>query len=46
MCAFTAHATPIDQPVFQLFKLERGLVLWQKDFADRSNALEAAGLRE
>jgi SnoaL-like domain len=43
---FKAHATPIDQPVFQLFKLERGLVLWQKDFADRSKALEAAGLSE
>jgi ketosteroid isomerase-like protein len=31
---------------FQLFHLRRGLVVWQQDFSDRSEALEAAGLRE
>jgi ketosteroid isomerase-like protein len=36
----------VSEPVFQLFKLRRGLVVWQEDFLDRSKALEAAGLRE
>ena len=35
----------VSQPVFQLFTLERGLVVRQEDFLDRSKALEAAGLR-
>jgi ketosteroid isomerase-like protein len=37
---------PVGQPGFQLFKFRRGLVVWQHDFGDRSEALEAAGLRE
>jgi ketosteroid isomerase-like protein len=36
----------VDQPLFQLFTLRRGLVIRQRDFADRDQALEAAGLRE
>jgi ketosteroid isomerase-like protein len=36
----------VSKPVFQLFKLRRGLVVRQEDFLDRSKALEAAGLRE
>jgi hypothetical protein len=36
----------VSEPVFQLFKLRRGLVVRQEDFLDRSKALEAAGLRE
>jgi ketosteroid isomerase-like protein len=36
----------VSKPVFQLFKFRRGLVVWQRDFGDRSDALEAAGLRE
>jgi hypothetical protein len=37
---------PIDQPLFQLFTLRRGLVIRQQDFAERNQALEAAGLKE
>ena len=36
----------VSQPVFQLFKFRRGLVVRQEDFLDRSKALKAAGLRE
>jgi len=36
----------VSQPVFQLFEFRRGLVVRQEDFLDRSEALEAAGLRE
>ena len=36
----------VSESVFQLFTLRRGLVLRQEDFLDRSEALEAAGLRE
>jgi hypothetical protein len=36
----------VREPVFQLFKLRRGLVIRQEDFLDRSQALKAAGLRE
>ena len=36
----------VSKPVFQLFKTRRGMVLWQRDFGDRSEALEAAGLAE
>jgi ketosteroid isomerase-like protein len=36
----------LDQPLFQLLTLRRGLVIRQKDFADRDQALEAAGLSE
>jgi SnoaL-like domain len=34
----------VSKPVFQLFTLRRGLVVRQEDFADRDQALEAAGL--
>jgi hypothetical protein len=36
----------VSEPVFQLFKLQRGLVVRQEDFLDRSKALEAAALGE
>jgi ketosteroid isomerase-like protein len=36
----------IDEPLFQVFTMRRGLVIRQKDFVDRQQALEAAGLRE
>jgi hypothetical protein len=32
----------VGEPVFQVFKLQRGLVVRQEDFLDRSEALEAA----
>jgi ketosteroid isomerase-like protein len=35
----------VSEQVFQLFTLRRGLVLKQEDFVDRSQALEAAGLK-
>ena len=37
---------PLDQLVFQLLTLSRGLVVRQQDFGDRQEALEAAGMRE
>src|SRR3954447_8207656 len=37
---------PIDETLFQLCRLRRGLVVWQTDFSDRSEALDAAGLSE
>jgi ketosteroid isomerase-like protein len=37
---------PIDETLFQLCRLRRGLVVWQQDFTDRAEALEAAGLSE
>jgi hypothetical protein len=47
---YTGHGTgsgvPVNVPLFQVLKLRRGLVVWQQDFSDRSDALEAAGLRE
>src|SRR5437868_13378321 len=36
----------VSEPVFQLFQLRRGLVVRQEDFMDRSEALEAAALKE
>ena len=36
----------VSEPVFQLFKLRRGMVVRQEDFLDRSKALEAASLGE
>jgi ketosteroid isomerase-like protein len=42
----SGSGVPVTQPVFQLFELRRGLVVRQEDFLDRSEALEAAGLRE
>ena len=35
---------PVSHPVFQLFRIRRGLVVWQRDFGNRSDALAAAGL--
>jgi ketosteroid isomerase-like protein len=47
---YTGHGRgsgiPMNQPVFQLVVLRRGLVFRQVDFADRDKALEAAGLSE
>jgi ketosteroid isomerase-like protein len=34
----------VHKPVFQLFKVRRGLVVWQRDYSDRAKALEAAGV--
>ena len=42
----TGSGVPVNIPTFQLFRLRRGLVFWQKDFSDRSEALEAAARRE
>ena len=42
----TGSGVPVNIPTFQLFRLRRGLVVWQQDFSDRSEALEAAGLPE
>jgi hypothetical protein len=42
----TGSGVPVNIPTFQLFRLRRGLVVWQKDFSDRSEALEAAARRE
>jgi ketosteroid isomerase-like protein len=42
----TGSGVPVNIPTFQLFRLRRGLVIWQQDFSDRSEALEAAGLKE
>jgi ketosteroid isomerase-like protein len=37
---------PVNQLMFQVYTLRRGLVVKQEDFAERGEALEAAGLRE
>ena len=34
----------VGETVFQLFRLRKGLVVWQQDFIGRDEALEAAGL--
>ncbi len=34
----------VHKPVFQLFAVRRGLVVWQHDYSDMAKALEAAGL--
>jgi ketosteroid isomerase-like protein len=36
----------LDQPLFQVVTIRRGLFARQQDFIDREEALEAAGLRE
>jgi ketosteroid isomerase-like protein len=36
----------VNRDGFQLFRLQRGLVRWQRDFGDRDQALEAAARRE
>src|SRR5215210_2434383 len=47
---YTGHGSgsgvPVNIPLFQLFRLHRGLVVWQKDFSDRFEALQAAARRE
>jgi ketosteroid isomerase-like protein len=42
----TGSGVPVSFPVFGLFRLRNGLVVWQKDFSVRSEALEAAALVE
>jgi len=37
---------PVTLPLFQLFRFRGGLVVWQRDFADRDSALEAVRLSE
>jgi len=36
----------VNRQGFQLFHLQRGLVVWQRDFGDRDQALEVAARRE
>jgi hypothetical protein len=47
---YTGHGSgsgvPVNIPLFQFYRLRRGLMVWQKDFSDRAEALEAAGLSE
>jgi hypothetical protein len=47
---YTGHGSgsgvPVTVPLFQLFRLRKGLVVWQKDFSRREEALQAAGLSE
>jgi hypothetical protein len=47
---YTGHGSgsgvPVNIPLFQLYRLRQGLVVWQRDFSDRSKALEAAAQRE
>jgi hypothetical protein len=42
----SGSGVPVNLPLFQVLKLRRGLVYWQHDFSNRSDALEAAGVRE
>jgi ketosteroid isomerase-like protein len=42
----SGSGVPVNIPLFQLFRFRRGLVIWQKDFADRSEALDAAATWE
>jgi ketosteroid isomerase-like protein len=46
----TAHGRhsgiPLEQPIFQVFTMRRGLMIRQQDFADRQQALKAAGISE
>jgi hypothetical protein len=42
----SGSGVPVNIPLFQLYKLRHGLVIWQQDFSDRVEALAAAGLRE
>ena len=42
----SGSGVPVNAQLFQVARLRRGLVVWQRDFGDRSEALEAAGLRE
>ena len=40
----SGSGVPFEQVLFQVFTLRRGLVVKQEDFAERAEALEAAGL--
>ena len=42
----SGSGVPVDETLFQLCRLRNGLVIWQRDFTDRAEALEAAGLSE
>jgi ketosteroid isomerase-like protein len=42
----SGSGVPVNVPLFQLLRLRRGLVVWQEDFSDRSEALEAAARGE
>lgn len=42
----SGSGVPVTLPLFQLFSIRRGLVVWQRDFGDLSEALQAAGLSE
>jgi hypothetical protein len=42
----SGSGVPINQLLFQVFSFRRGLVVKQEDFAEREQALEAAGLRK
>lgn len=42
----SGSGVPADVRLFQVFRLRHGLVVWQRDFTDRSAALEAAAQGE
>jgi hypothetical protein len=42
----SGSGVPVTIPLFQLFKLQGGQIVWQKDFSDRSEALEAVAQSE
>jgi ketosteroid isomerase-like protein len=42
----SGSGVPIDETLFQLCGVRRGLVIWQKDFSNRSEALQRLGLSE
>jgi ketosteroid isomerase-like protein len=42
----SGSGVPVSTELFQVVKLRRGLVVRQQDFGDRTEALEAAGLKE
>jgi ketosteroid isomerase-like protein len=42
----TSSGIPVDQSIFQVFTLRRGLAIRLQDFVDRAQAFEAAGLQE
>jgi ketosteroid isomerase-like protein len=42
----SGSGVPVSAQLFQVARLRRGLVVWQRDFGDRAEALKAAGLRE
>jgi len=41
----SSSGVAVNEPVFQLFELRRGLVVRQEDFLDRSKAIEAASVQ-